>query len=331
MSTYGLFDIDAKDGFYHSDAGLNYSYLFYYERKFFNYAYRDSKREWMSRNWSKSLYYAFAYIVVIFALKRIMKNRERFDLRGALVGWNLALAVFSALGAIRVWPEFIHAVSNYGVEYSVCNNSFTHGVSGCWAWMFILSKVPELIDTIFIVLRKQPLIFLHWYHHATVLVYCWFSCRDFSASGRWFVVMNYTVHAFMYGYYAFRAMRFKIPKFVNITITFGQMSQMVFGIYVNVTAYLVKKRGEKCQVSDENITWSFIMYASYFVLFFHFFYKAYIAPKSVKKHEQNGKATLLSDEKPKANGSLANHHDSNNNSIDAKKRLNGTVVNKKVD
>lgn len=48
-----------------------------------------------------------------------------------------------------------------------------HKVSGFWSTMFVLSKVPELGDTLFIVLRKQPLIFLHWYHHATVLVYSW--------------------------------------------------------------------------------------------------------------------------------------------------------------
>ena len=35
-------------------------------------------------------------------------------------------------------------------------------VSGFWSSLFVLSKVPELGDTIFIVLRKQPLIFLHW-------------------------------------------------------------------------------------------------------------------------------------------------------------------------
>ena len=38
----------------------------------------------------------------------------------------------------------------------------------------MLSKVPETIDTLFIVLRRQPLIFLHWYHHASVLVYCFY-------------------------------------------------------------------------------------------------------------------------------------------------------------
>jgi len=51
-------------------------------------------------------------------------------------------------------------------------------------WAFCFSKLPELIDTVFIVLRKQPLIFLHWYHHASVLIYCWFSYQDYSSTGR---------------------------------------------------------------------------------------------------------------------------------------------------
>jgi elongation of very long chain fatty acids protein 6 len=36
------------------------------------------------------------------------------------------------------------------------------------------SKVPETVDTLFIVLRRQELIFLHWYHHASVLIYCFY-------------------------------------------------------------------------------------------------------------------------------------------------------------
>lgn len=125
-------------------------------------------------------------------------------------------------------------------------------------------------------MRKQKLIFLHWYHHATVLIYTWYSVRDETSTGRWFIAMNYFVHSLMYSYYAFRAMRFRIPKQVNIVITSLQIAQMIVGIYVNLTAYFAKNRGEACYVSYDNIYWSFFMYFTYFCLFFHFFRNAYL-------------------------------------------------------
>lgn len=57
-----------------------------------------------------------------------------------------------------------------------------------------LVQIPELGDTIFVVLRKKPLIFLHWYHHVTVLLYCWHSYYEQTTYGLYFVSMNYTVH-----------------------------------------------------------------------------------------------------------------------------------------
>jgi elongation of very long chain fatty acids protein 6 len=324
------------DGFYRSRTGLNYTYLFYYEKKFFNDEYVNSKQTWMSNNWHLSLYYALAYVIAIFAGQAYMRTKDKYDLRRPLIAWNLVLAAFSLLGTVRVWPEFVHTIATKGVEHSICDKDYTHGVTGCWAWLFVLSKVPELVDTLFIVLRKQELIFLHWYHHATVLVYCWFSTKDFSASGRWFVLMNYTVHAAMYAYYGCRAMRFRIPKWVNIVITSGQISQMIIGIYVNSIAYSKKKRGEYCGVSDENITWSFIMYFSYFLLFFHFFYNAYIAPSPKKQRQtptntDSGTPLLVESEAAKkalhANGSASsNGHpkqsESKSNGMDSNNNLN---------
>ena len=113
-------------------------------------------------------------------------------------------------------------------------------------------------------------------------------------------------------------MRFKIPKWVNIAITSGQISQMIFGIYVNCQAYLKKQRGEYCEISEENIRWSFLMYFSYFILFFHFFYKAYIAAPSKPRPgvAVNGKSNGTNGT---ANGHFQNGfakhttHDQNNN------------------
>jgi len=223
-----------------------------------------------------------------------MKDRPRFELRKTLVVWNICLAIFSIGGAIRTTPEMYHLLSSYGFNFCVCFSGKTfldNRVGGFWNWMFTLSKVPELGDTVFIVLRKQPLIFLHWYHHVTVLLYTWYSYSDYIATARWFVCMNYIVHSIMYSYYALKALKFRVPRFIAMVITTAQLAQMIMGSAVNIWAYQVKQAGNECHVSYDNIKISLIMYTSYFVLFAHFFRRAYFAPKvNVQKEKKPIKA-----------------------------------------
>uniref|UniRef100_A0A1B6KG55 Elongation of very long chain fatty acids protein n=1 Tax=Graphocephala atropunctata TaxID=36148 RepID=A0A1B6KG55_9HEMI len=267
---------------YYEDLTLrNYSYLFNFEEEF---KHLDS-RVWMINHWTYGFLYCAIYMILIFGGQYYMQGRPRFQLRGVLSIWNTMLAIFSIVGACRTAPELIHVMKNYGLYHSICVPSFIEHdrVAGCWSFLFVLSKLPELGDTMFIVLRKQPLIFLHWYHHITVLLYSWFSYTEYTASARWYIVMNYCVHSIMYSYYALRSMGYQPWKNIAMLITSCQLTQMIVGCAVNIWAAQYLQEGKQdCHVSWFNIKLSLAMYFSYFVLFARFFYKAYMSPSRGK-------------------------------------------------
>lgn len=195
--------------------------------------------------------------------------------------WNLCLSLFSWIGAIRTFPQLIHNLTTFPLRDAFCENpQITHGCgsTGLWVQLFILSKIPELFDTFFIIIHKKRLIFLHWYHHITVLLYCWHSYVTMSPFGLFFVCMNYAVHANMYGYYFLMAVRMK-PKWLKpVFITIAQISQMVVGVTVAIAAHYYHTRDVEgtCHIQQNNNTAAFVMYGSYLFLFSQFFIFRYL-------------------------------------------------------
>lgn len=141
----------------------NYSFAFNFELQFFDKDSLIARRQWVNQHWYYSIVYACIYITLVHVGQRMMRNREKIRLNRALVAWNFLIASFSIAGTLRFLPSFIQILRVRGVTHSVCVLTCMHGVCACWAWFYLLSKVIELVDTAFIVLRKQKLIFLHWY------------------------------------------------------------------------------------------------------------------------------------------------------------------------
>ena len=75
-----------------------------------------------------------------------MANREPFKLRGLLFVWNVALAVFSLMGAGRALPEMAYGLYHFGFKYTACDASvlLNSRIIGLWAWLFTFSKLVEL-------------------------------------------------------------------------------------------------------------------------------------------------------------------------------------------
>lgn len=131
-------------------------YAFNFESSFA----RDFQRRWMHENWHIAVHVSLIYIVAIFAGRRLMQNRPGYNLRIPMAVWNFALAAFSAAGTIRCFPEFVHILATEGMQQSYCSSSYYADVRiTVWYWLFVWSKVIELGDTAFIILRKQVSLF----------------------------------------------------------------------------------------------------------------------------------------------------------------------------
>ena len=83
------------------------------------------------------------------------------------------------IASYRFSEEVLYVYNRATFKESICYSVNPKEPAAFWACLFALSKIAELFDTVFLVLRKKPLIFLHWYHHAVVLVYSWHSGKNF--------------------------------------------------------------------------------------------------------------------------------------------------------
>ena len=224
-----------------------------------------------------------AYLVLVFCGRRWMKDKPAFDLRNLLTVWNSVLAAFSITGFLVTFPAIIEQIKMKRDVDAVCTSLVEERPwLAFWCFVFVYSKIVEFGDTFFIVLRKTPLNFIHWYHHITVLMYSWHGLATRNTGGHWFSCMNFGVHSVMYSYYMFKAMGFKISGSVAKAITILQLAQFAAGLTLILTGVRTRLMGHSCGMNDVHLTTGLIMYGSYFILFVNFFYQRYIAKPSMK-------------------------------------------------
>lgn len=255
--------------------------------------------EWMASKPMLPVAAIALYVLgILYGQNVYFATREPWNWRTSLALWNFSLSAFSLIGFLRVLPQVAHNFTHYTWKENFCfepESSYGQGPSGLWVMLFISSKFPELFDTFFIVIHKKPLIFLHWYHHISVLLYCWQAYVSKAPVGVIFCVMNYAVHAFMYFYYYLMAIH-KKPKFLNaMYITVAQISQMVVGVAVTLASiYLLffdkdAMSTEECKLKPVNIVAALIMYGSYLALFLEFFLKRYFSQKVPRQQKLSTK------------------------------------------
>jgi len=242
--------------------------------------------------WWLSYVVVVSYFASLWLGVRYMRRRVApFKLPvGVVVTWNSLLAGFSLLGTLFTLPPFLLAISRNGWEKLLCHDDVfdTLGNDGpwaFWAFAFICSKFPELLDTALIVLKRKNISCLHCYHHASVLLYAWHAFLWRMPTGLVFISMNYLTHSVMYVYYARSAYLDRRLRWASC-VTLLQILQMVAGICVTYK-HLLLLSAKSCEsdVSHVEVRASSLkralyaaglMYASYLLLFLRFYTYRYI-------------------------------------------------------
>jgi len=225
------------------------------------------------------------YLIVVFSLKQWMTNRNPFKLTGIVAAHNFFLSGLSLLilgGMIATLTSIFQNTPN-AVRQFFCDDDskISNGPQVIFFYIFYLSKFYELLDTVIIVLKKRPIIFLHVYHHCITVLLVYVMIKEEVAVTWLSTVANVSVHIPMYYYYAISALRHSVWWKKYITVM--QITQFVVDLSANSVGFVYFYQGVECSGS----LWSWIfgqgVLLSFLLLFISFYKTAYKTDGAIKK------------------------------------------------
>ncbi|KAL3269885.1 hypothetical protein HHI36_008942 [Cryptolaemus montrouzieri] len=228
------------------------------------------------------LSFLVAYLYFVLKLgPDMMKDRKPFNVKGLMIGYNAYQVIFSiwlccqALYVKNAVPYLL----NHTCKNPAPNKEFQEALAR-GAWWYFFSKITELLDTVFFVLRKKQsqVTFLHVYHHSITMVGSW-GYLKFLPGEQGVVIgfLNSLVHIVMYAYYLISALGPQFQKYLwwKKYMTWIQLSQFCI-----MLAYLVFIIAMDCKL-PKALTFFFVANVVIFLyLFSDFYIKAYKKPRN---------------------------------------------------
>ncbi|CCE63445.1 hypothetical protein TPHA_0E03550 [Tetrapisispora phaffii CBS 4417] len=235
------------------------------------------------------------YYVVIFGGKFLLRNREPYKLNAIFQLHNIFLTFVSFSLLVLMIEQLFPIIYRNGIFFGICDISAWKPELVTLYYLNYLVKFVEFIDTLFLVLKKKNLTFLHTYHHGATALLCYTQLVG-NTSVSWVpITLNLGVHCLMYFYYFLAARgirvwwkewvtRFQIVQFI-FDVTF------IFLVAYHRAAFLYMKSlpHSQCAGSTTAIFSGFCILASYLFLFTAFYIELYKRAGSKKAKEANSK------------------------------------------
>ncbi|GAA6001722.1 hypothetical protein JCM10207_002283 [Rhodosporidiobolus poonsookiae] len=222
------------------------------------------------------------YLAVIFGGQAMMRGSKPYRFKPLFMLHNFLLSSGSALVLALMLEEIVPIIWKHGLFYSICaDEAWTPRMETYYIINYFF-KYWELFDTVFLVVKKKPLQFLHVFHHTATAVLCYTQLNG-RTSVSWVVItLNLFVHVLMYYYYFMTAAGYKIwwKKY----LTTLQITQFVIDLftvyfasysYFSATYWPTWPTMGSCAGTEGAAIFGCALLTSYLFLFIAFYQKTY--------------------------------------------------------
>ncbi|KAH8306960.1 hypothetical protein KR044_001656, partial [Drosophila immigrans] len=218
--------------------------------------------------------------------KKYMENRKPYNLKNILIGYNIFQVICNGiLFSIQFYYYFIDSPYDLECMKSLPSDSSHKSIERTIAYIYFINKIMDLLDTIFIVLRKnyKQITLLHVFHHVIMVYITYCVHRFYGVGGQFFTIgfLNTFVHTIMYFYYLLSA---KYPELKGSLwwkkyITLIQIIQFVIITFHSTYILFVNPACEFPRFCHYLIIAGSL---TFIVMFTKFFIKAYVMPRKCK-------------------------------------------------
>mmetsp|Transcript_37380 Transcript_37380/g.61966 ORF Transcript_37380/g.61966 Transcript_37380/m.61966 type:complete len:269 (+) Transcript_37380:121-927(+) len=226
-----------------------------------------------------------AYLVVVFGLPRLLKHSPPFQLHLLFQLHNYFLSLVSLVLLVALAQALVPRLLQHGLLWGVCSaDVFVDQRLNFYFYINYLLKYYELLDTLFLILKKKKTEFLHVYHHSLTVLLCVIQLNG-NTTVQWVPIgLNLLVHTVMYYYYGRTATGAKLwwKKY----LTSMQITQFVIDLIAIYSAMYIRHAYDHGLPSpvqgschgDLRAGWfGTYLLSSYLYLFIEFFWKTYIS------------------------------------------------------